>query len=113
MDMGQTWKGPVCYVLVTRRDQWATSKKEVWREDNSAVLHVGLCPARGVLCMLHSAGPLPAEPFERMMLLAKDTADAVGAEIRKCLEKSVEKRAAKRVKLVAASNASDAAGASI
>ena len=34
----------------------------------------------------------------------KDAADAVCAEIRKCLEKRVEKRAAKRTKLAAASS---------
>lgn len=68
--------------------------------DGSAVLHVGLCPKRGVLCLIHSAGPLPPGLFEKMVLLAKDTAEAVGAEIRRCLESRVEKRAAKRLKLI-------------
>eukprot|EP00929_Paragymnodinium_shiwhaense_P021212 TRINITY_DN13896_c0_g1_i1.p1 TRINITY_DN13896_c0_g1~~TRINITY_DN13896_c0_g1_i1.p1 ORF type:complete len:307 (-),score=90.68 TRINITY_DN13896_c0_g1_i1:106-1026(-) len=68
----------------------------------SAILHLGLCPARDAVCMMHSAGPLPPQQFEQMVLLAKDTAAAVGAEMRKCLEHRVEKRAAKRQRLIAA-----------
>jgi exosome complex component RRP41 len=68
--------------------------------EGSAVLHLGLCPSRGSLCLIHSAGPLPPGLFEQMVLLAKDTAEAVGAEIRRCLESRVEKRATKRMKLI-------------
>merc|ERR1712187_1016971 len=80
--------------------------------ENSAVLHVGLCPSRGLLCMLHSAGPLPPGPFEHMVLLAKEAAEAVAVEIRRCLERRVEKRAVKRMRLISASgNHSLTAGA--
>lgn len=65
----------------------------------SAVLHLGMCTSRGVVCMLHSAGPLLAEPFEQSVLLAKDTAEAIGAKMRRCLERSVERRAAKRARV--------------
>jgi exosome complex component RRP41 len=68
--------------------------------EGSAVLHLGLCPSRGVLCLIHSAGPLPPGLFEQMVLLAKDTSDAMAAEIRRCLENRVERRAAKRLKLI-------------
>jgi len=68
--------------------------------EGSAVLHLGLCPSRGVLCLIHSAGPLPPGLFEQMVLLAKDTAEAMAAEIRRCLESRVERRAAKRLKLI-------------
>jgi len=74
--------------------------------DSSAVLHLGLCPSRGVLCLIHSSGPLPPGLFEQMVLLAKDTAEAVGAEMRRCLESRVEKRAAKRLKLIGGEAAS-------
>merc|ERR1712178_127755 len=43
--------------------------------EGSAVLHVGLCPSRGVLCLIHAAGPLPSGLFEQMVLLAKDTSE--------------------------------------
>merc|ERR1712187_596626 len=82
--------------------------------ENSAVLHLGLCPSRGLLCMMHSAGPLPPGPFEQMVLLAKEAAEAVGVEIRRCLENRVEKRAVKRMRLISATgNNSLAAGAAI
>jgi len=68
--------------------------------EGSAVLHLGLCPSRGTLCLIHSAGPLQPGMFEKMVLLAKDTAEAVGAEMRYCLENRVERRAAKRLKLI-------------
>eukprot|EP00440_Ansanella_granifera_P017388 gb/GFBE01018886.1/.p1 GENE.gb/GFBE01018886.1/~~gb/GFBE01018886.1/.p1 ORF type:complete len:307 (+),score=65.26 gb/GFBE01018886.1/:1-921(+) len=74
-------------------------QEEVALPEGSAVLHLGLCPSRGVLCLLHSAGPLPAQPFEQMVLLAKDTAEAVGAEMRRCLERRVDRRVAKRARL--------------
>lgn len=66
--------------------------------DSSAVVHLGFCCSRKLMCMMHSVGPLPGGPFEEMVLLAKDTAEAVGAEIRECLEKRVTKRAIKRIK---------------
>lgn len=65
----------------------------------SAVLHLGLCPSRGSTCLLHSIGPLPPHPFEQMVLLAKDTAEVVGAEMRRCLENRVERRILKRARL--------------
>eukprot|EP00439_Symbiodinium_sp_Y106_P083095 s989_g22.t3 len=34
--------------------------------EGSSVLHLGLCPRRGHLCLLHSVGPLPPGPFEQM-----------------------------------------------
>jgi len=77
--------------------------------EDSAVLHLGLCPARGKLCLLHSAGPLPADAFERAVLLAKETAEAVGNEMRRSLEECVERRAAKRKRRQARSAASAAA----
>eukprot|EP00931_Biecheleriopsis_adriatica_P101296 TRINITY_DN76466_c0_g1_i1.p1 TRINITY_DN76466_c0_g1~~TRINITY_DN76466_c0_g1_i1.p1 ORF type:complete len:314 (+),score=66.32 TRINITY_DN76466_c0_g1_i1:53-994(+) len=73
--------------------------EEMALADGSAVLHLGLCPVRDKLCLLHSAGPLPPQPFEQMVLLAKETAVAVGAEMRRCLERRVERRIAKRARL--------------
>lgn len=58
--------------------------------ERSAVLHLGLCPARGMLCLLHSVGPLPPEPFEQMVLLGKETAEAFGIEMRRCLQEQVQ-----------------------
>lgn len=72
----------------------------------STVLHLGLCPSRGSVCLFHSAGPVQTKRLEQMVLLAKDTATAVGAEIRRCLESRVARRAAKRARL-ASGNASD------
>lgn len=69
--------------------------------EGSAVLHLGLCPARGSLCLLHSVGPLAPEFFEQMVLLAKETAEIIGTEMRRCLEESVERRAAKRARMAA------------
>jgi len=66
--------------------------------DGSAVLHLGLCPARNKVCLLHSSGPLPAAHFESMMAAAKETARAVGDEIRRSLEDKIEKRCAKRAR---------------
>lgn len=66
--------------------------------DGSAVLHYGVCPTRGMVCLMHSVGPLPAESFEQMVLLAKDTAEAVGAEMRNLLEARAAERRAKRQK---------------
>lgn len=74
-------------------------KEESSLPGGSAVLHLGLCPARGKLCLLHSAGPLPPKAFEQMVLLAKETAEAVGTEMRRCLERRVERRIAKRARL--------------
>lgn len=71
--------------------------------EGSAVLHLGLCPARQKLCLLHSAGPLPPDAFERMMALAKDTAETVGKEMRRSLEETVTRRAAKRARREAVS----------
>eukprot|EP00913_Durusdinium_trenchii_P022448 g21085.t2 len=59
--------------------------EELAMPEKSAVLHLGLCPARGLVCLLHSVGPLPPKPFEQMVLLAKDTAEAFGAEMRSAL----------------------------
>jgi len=67
--------------------------------EDSAVLHLGLLPARGSVCLLHSSGPLPSAEFEQMVALAKGTAQAVGTEMRKCLERRVEEQAAKRPRL--------------
>jgi len=67
----------------------------------SAVLHVGLCPARGTICMLHSIGPLSEGPFEQMVLLAREAAKASGAEMRRCLERRADRHAAKRARLEA------------
>eukprot|EP00928_Gymnodinium_smaydae_P052834 TRINITY_DN36986_c0_g1_i1.p1 TRINITY_DN36986_c0_g1~~TRINITY_DN36986_c0_g1_i1.p1 ORF type:complete len:298 (-),score=63.03 TRINITY_DN36986_c0_g1_i1:89-982(-) len=78
--------------------------------EGSAVLHLGLCPARGNVCMLHCAGPLPSTQLEHMTLLAKDTAEAIGTEIRRCLQHRVERRAEKRQRL-AASAATETAAA--
>lgn len=69
---------------------------------DSAVLHAGLCPETGRLCLLHSAGTLPPEGFEQMVLLAKDAAEALGQEMRKCLAKTSERRDAKRQRLESA-----------
>merc|ERR1711957_151717 len=63
--------------------------------DKAAVVHLGLCPARGLVCMLHSAGPVPPDAFEKMVLLAKQTAEAAGAEVRRCLETRAASRAAR------------------
>jgi len=65
----------------------------------SAVVHLGLCTSRGSLCLLHCAGPLPTDSFEQMVLLAKETAQAIGAQMRQCLESSTASRAAKRMRL--------------
>merc|ERR1712190_196100 len=67
-------------------------------QDGAAVLHLGFCPSRGSMCLMHSVGPLPTEHFERLVLLAKETAQTIAAEMRKCLERSVEQREAKRQK---------------
>jgi len=67
----------------------------------SAVVHLGLCTSRGNLCLLHSAGPLPTDSFEQMVLLAKETAEAVGVQMRQCLESTTASRAAKRKRLSA------------
>mmetsp|Transcript_18174 Transcript_18174/g.40040 ORF Transcript_18174/g.40040 Transcript_18174/m.40040 type:complete len:298 (+) Transcript_18174:57-950(+) len=64
--------------------------------ERSAVLHLGLCPARGMLCLLHSVGLLPPEPFEQMVLLGKETAEAFGIEMRRCLQEQVQRRAEKK-----------------
>ncbi|CAE8597900.1 unnamed protein product [Polarella glacialis] len=92
---GASGPGPVSGTILLDCD--GQEEKEL--PEGSAVLHLGLCPSRGVLCLLHSAGPLPAGPFEQMVLLAKDTAEAVGAEMRSCLERRVENRVAKRARL--------------
>eukprot|EP00930_Biecheleria_cincta_P079091 TRINITY_DN6677_c0_g1_i1.p1 TRINITY_DN6677_c0_g1~~TRINITY_DN6677_c0_g1_i1.p1 ORF type:complete len:330 (-),score=49.56 TRINITY_DN6677_c0_g1_i1:129-1118(-) len=76
-----------------------TREEERALPDGSAVLHLGICPSRGLLCLLHSAGPLPAQAFEQMTLLAKETAETVGAAMRSCLERRVEHRIAKRARL--------------
>lgn len=60
------------------------------------MLHLGLCPTRGMLCLLHSVGPLPPEPFEQMVLLGKETAEAFGAEMLRCLQEQVQRRAEKK-----------------
>ncbi|CAK9022632.1 unnamed protein product [Durusdinium trenchii] len=70
--------------------------EELAMPEKSAVLHLGLCPARGLVCLLHSVGPLPPKPFEQMVLLAKDTAEAFGAEMRRCLQDQVHRRAEKK-----------------
>ncbi|CAE7711627.1 rrp41 [Symbiodinium microadriaticum] len=49
--------------------------------EGSSVLHLGLCPRRGHLCLLHSVGPLPPGPFEQMR--ARVTASLAQAS---CLE---------------------------
>lgn len=70
--------------------------------EGSAVVHLGLCAARGSVCLLHSAGPLPLAHLERMVALAKGTAEAVGAEMRRCLERRAEEQGpqtAKRARL--------------
>lgn len=78
--------------------------------DGSAVLHLGFCPSRDVMCLLHSVGPLPMEQFERVVLLAKEASQAVGVEMRRCLERQVERQTAKRQRLAdAATSASDEA----
>jgi len=69
--------------------------------EGSSVLHLGLCPRRGHLCLLHSVGPLPPGPFEQMVLLGKETAEAFGAEMRRCLEEQVQRRVAKRARMSA------------
>lgn len=63
----------------------------------NTVLHIGICPSKGSLCMLHSVGPLAPVPFEQMVLLAKDTSEAVGEEMERCLDNFSEARAAKRL----------------
>eukprot|EP00933_Yihiella_yeosuensis_P008421 TRINITY_DN113851_c0_g1_i1.p1 TRINITY_DN113851_c0_g1~~TRINITY_DN113851_c0_g1_i1.p1 ORF type:complete len:317 (+),score=46.97 TRINITY_DN113851_c0_g1_i1:87-1037(+) len=78
------------------------SKEEQALPPDSSVLHLGLCPSRGSVCLFHSAGPLPPKPLEQMVLVAKDTAAAVGAEMRRCLEKRVERRVAKRARSTSA-----------
>jgi len=66
----------------------------------SAVVHLGLCPARGSVCLLHSSGPLPMDKLEQMVALARSTAKALGGEMRKCLESRVDHhKAAKRARL--------------
>lgn len=104
--------------------------EELAMPEKSAVLHLGLCPARGadetthgtrkkkttwshkskldvprlgplscclaarwggLVCLLHSVGPLPPKPFEQMVLLAKDTAEAFGAEMRRCLQDQADR----------------------
>jgi len=70
--------------------------EEMAMPERSAVLHLGLCPTRGMLCLLHSVGPLPSEPFEQMVLLGKETAEAFGAEMRRCLQEQVQRRAEKK-----------------
>eukprot|EP00927_Polykrikos_kofoidii_P057260 TRINITY_DN51383_c0_g1_i1.p1 TRINITY_DN51383_c0_g1~~TRINITY_DN51383_c0_g1_i1.p1 ORF type:complete len:292 (-),score=56.71 TRINITY_DN51383_c0_g1_i1:97-972(-) len=77
------------------------AEEQLSLSEGSAVLHVGFCHSSSSLCMMHSAGTLPPGPLEQMMLLAKDTAEAVGAEIRRCLEGRVDRRAVKRLKLAA------------
>lgn len=64
--------------------------------DGSSVVHLGLCSARNRVCLLHSAGPVPPEPLERMVLLAKETAQGVAEEMSRCLVKRVTRRAVKR-----------------
>lgn len=70
--------------------------EEQWMPAGSAVLHLGFCPSSGALCMMHSSGPLPPKSFEQMVLLGKDAAEALGREMRNC----VEQRAAKRQRLL-------------
>lgn len=70
--------------------------EELALQERAAVLHLGLCPTRGMVCLLHSVGPLPAEPFERMVLLGKQTAEAFGHEMRRCLEEQVRRAERKR-----------------
>lgn len=66
--------------------------------EGCAVLHLGLCPAQGTVCLLHSGGPIPAEPFEQMVLLAKETAEKIGAEMRRGVEERELRRSAKRAR---------------
>ncbi|CAJ1357653.1 unnamed protein product [Effrenium voratum] len=63
---------------------------------DAAVLHVGLCPSRGALCLLHAVGNLPPKHFEQMVLLGKDTCAAIGTEMRRCLQEQVQHRAEKK-----------------
>lgn len=74
------------------------ASEEAAMPEGSAVLHYGLCPTRGMVCLMHSVGSVPLESFEQMVLLAKDTAEAVGTEMRQCLEARATHRKAKRQK---------------
>eukprot|EP00403_Amphidinium_massartii_P024304 CAMPEP_0178392840 /NCGR_PEP_ID=MMETSP0689_2-20121128/11884_1 /TAXON_ID=160604 /ORGANISM="Amphidinium massartii, Strain CS-259" /LENGTH=289 /DNA_ID=CAMNT_0020013423 /DNA_START=15 /DNA_END=881 /DNA_ORIENTATION=- len=58
----------------------------------SSVLHLGFCPSRGKVCMMHAAGSLADEPFEEMVHLAKEAAVEIGTQMNRCLEERVERR---------------------
>lgn len=77
--------------------------------EGNSVLHLGLCPAQGRLCLIHSAGPLPDKAFEQMVRLARDAAEVVGAEMRSCLDRRAERQAAKRKHRSSATPAMEAA----